>query len=432
MTISPPAKVKKPGCDSAEVLSYNLDTLYLAIDIEWLTPHFFKKLEEWKTYATNTRESYPTKLIPYPSGQAWKCLVRRHGSAGYEWLLESSEYFLKIGNWSSPISKPSVIVEIRSETLWRLGPDNAIKRVLKILRGQGAKFTSIKPSRVDLCLDILLDESIWVSTLIDFAVTRARYIACHYDNRKLQGLSIGKGIISARLYDKPLEIKQQSKKTWMYDVWGINEVPEGKKIIRVEFQLRREIITQLGLVKIGHLLRCIDNAWAYCTKEWLKFRNRPGEHHTMRKTLPWWEVVQGGYNGVSDPHPLIRYKAYSGKIEQLQRQAYGQLAASEALVREYFEIEDAMLPNLQIAADMFVRRAEVEGMDGFNFVEKVLSKQAKFNKTDLKMLEVVEKRKRHSFPSNLSDDQLKRALTKLQQLNLPSVEANDGPVPYNR
>jgi len=36
----------------------------------------------------------------------------------------------------------------------------------------------------------------------------------------------------------------------MFDIWGLKEVPEGKKIIRIEFQMRREVLKQLGLRRL--------------------------------------------------------------------------------------------------------------------------------------------------------------------------------------
>ena len=92
----------------------------------------------------------------------------------------------------------------------------------------------------------------------------------------MKGISIGKGNISARLYDKPLEIKQQSKKYWMYDVWGINknDLDDNHKIIRVEFQLRRELIKDLGANYFEDLLKGYGKIWAYCTQKWLKFQDR--------------------------------------------------------------------------------------------------------------------------------------------------------------
>jgi hypothetical protein len=50
--------------------------------------------------------------------------------------------------------------------------------------------------------------------------------------------------------------------------------------------------------------------------------------------LPWWEVVQNGYAGAQNAHPLIRFKAIQSKQKQLIQQAYGLLTSLTALQQE--------------------------------------------------------------------------------------------------
>ena len=83
----------------------------------------------------------------------------------------------------------------------------------------GAESLLLKPSRVDVCIDMAFPKDGWKMDLIEHRVTRAHYAAPHFDNSTMTGISIGKGNIAARLYDKILEISQKSKKTWMFDVW---------------------------------------------------------------------------------------------------------------------------------------------------------------------------------------------------------------------
>ena len=120
----------------------------------------------------------------------------------------------------------------------------------------------------------------------------------------------------------------------MYDVWKIKEVPEGKKIIRIEFQLRREVLKEASLKKPVDLFQKIDKAWAYCTKKWLKFQDRPGLHHTQRSTFKWYEEIQDGFNGVQGAEPLVREKAVSTDKKRLVQLANGSIEACHALIRK--------------------------------------------------------------------------------------------------
>ena len=79
----------------------------------------------------------------------------------------------------------------------------------------------------------------------------------------------------------------------MFDIWGIEQIPPGMKIIRIEFQLRREAIKSLLIDQVIDLFE-FEQVRVYLT-DWLKFQDRPGEHHTQRTTLEWWKKVQNGY-----------------------------------------------------------------------------------------------------------------------------------------
>ena len=158
-------------------------------------------------------------------------------------------------------------------------------------------------------MDMLIPDCEWDGELFRDKVSRARKVAYYTKSNILTGVHIGKDDLSCRLYDKVEEIETQSHKTWMYDVWGISEVPETKRVIRVEFQLRREPLKNLGIDTIEDCLKILDSIWGYCTQKWLKFQTNPGKHHTQRKTLGWWQTVQNNFIGVSDPVPAIRAKA---------------------------------------------------------------------------------------------------------------------------
>ena len=185
-----------------------------------------------------------------------------------------------------------MIAEIRSETLWHMGAERAVDRILTLLRHESGHqldhptIKAVKVSRVDFCLDLLLPAGFWSLALLDNLVCRAKDVRPYLKSGTLTGIGIGSGPLSARLYDKPLEIRTKSKKDWMFDIWKLPEVPEGFQVIRVEFEIHREVIKQLGIEGPEELFLLQRNAWSYCTQSWLKFQDRPGTHHTQRETLP--------------------------------------------------------------------------------------------------------------------------------------------------
>jgi hypothetical protein len=327
MTISHPSNVKN-------ILASGVDSLVISIDVDWIDESLFNLLDEVKEKAKKIGDDYPAYIKHFNPEEIWPFTIKPHGIKGFSWILIGSDFSYRIANSTAPGSRPNVMIEIRSEALWRLGPQEVMKIALSLIEVNGGHIIKAKLSRVDLCVDFLMPENLWSQSLMEYAVTRATDFAPYYRHMRLTGIRIGKGVISARLYDKPLEIKQQSGKRWMFEIWGIEDVPEGSKIIRIEFQLRREVLKNLGLREIADLSPKIDGAWAYCTKKWLKFQNRPGLHHTQRSTFKWYEEIQDGFQGVQGAEPLVREKAVNMDKKRLMQQANGLIKSIHAIDQE--------------------------------------------------------------------------------------------------
>lgn len=284
-TIRPPAKISRAKKKTLKILCSGVDTLYLSLDIFWEDLFFFQRLQDIKAKAVAKDKDFCFQINQEKLLFKYLFNVRPYGAQGYEWLLYNRDYSLRIGNWVTPKKRPSIRIQFHSGTLWLNGLKKSIVFILRLVKELGGKIHSIKISRLDLCIDTLFPEETWDKKLIDKSVTRSRHAGMYFNNKKLTGITFGKGHIHARFYDKPLEIEQKSKKYWFFDqIWKIDEVPEGYKLIRIEFQLQREIIKDLGLNKLGYLYRLLNNVWAYCTIDWLKFQNNPGKQSHQRKT----------------------------------------------------------------------------------------------------------------------------------------------------
>jgi hypothetical protein len=316
------------------ILASGIDSLVISMNIEWNDDSFFAVLDEYKNKAAELSVDYPGNIKHFNHEEIYTFNIKPHGAKGFSWILTGADFTYKIANTKQPNSRPNAMIEFRSEALWRLGPVDVLQIAESIIGANGGHVIETKLSRVDLCLDFIMPEDRWSQSLMDYAVTKATNYFPYYSNKKLTGIRIGKDIISARIYDKPLEIKQQSKKEWMYDIWGIKEVPEGKKIIRIEFQMRREVLKQLGINTAEDLLQKAVQVWAYCTQKWLKFQDRPGLHHTQRTTLKWYEEIQNGFQGAQGAEPIVREKAVCANKRRLMQQANGLIIALHAISQE--------------------------------------------------------------------------------------------------
>ena len=378
MSNRPPSNVKSG--ESVRVLASGIDTLNLAVDLMWRDSQFLDGLWLVKEKAGEYEESLPYPFCDKDGVLLGVLNVQSYGVRGYEWVLSGADFSMRLGDWLVPTTRPSAMVEIGSEALWRLGARGAVDRVRQMIASTGAEIAEVKTSRADLCVDILAGGELWGEDLLRYAVCRARLESIYRNSGRLGTIALGRGKIMARLYDKAAEMAK-SGKGWMVDVWGIQSVPPGKRAVRVEFQLRREALKSLGINGIEDLFRNSGRVWAYCTENWLKFQDQPDAHHTQRECLPWWKTVQRGFNGGQGATPAVRAKAVEWDRKQLMAQAVGvigTLAALEATERH------GVAPTGEEILESFedvVRETKEIGCGSQDLPEVVRSKVAQFQRT---------------------------------------------------
>lgn len=375
MTIRHPSNVKN-------ILASGVDSLVISMNIDWKDESFFTVLDELKEKAKQYSLDYPGNIKHFNPEEVYPFTIKPHGTKGFSWILSGADFTYKITKSVAPNSRPNGMIEFRSEALWRLGAADVLRIAFGIIKANGGHIIEAKLSRVDLCLDFIMPENRWSQDLTEYAVTRATDIGTYKKNNKLTGIRIGKGVISARLYDKPLEIQQQSKKVWMFDIWGIQEVPPEKKIIRIEFQMRREALKELGLKTAEDLFQKIDHAWAYCTKQWLKFQDRPGLHHTQRTTFKWYEEIQDGFQGIQGATPLVREKAFSMDKKRLMQQANGLITSIHAIDQEVKRVDRDKPVNMEDCINSYINEVRKHPSYYSEVQEKVTRKRSKFHREE--------------------------------------------------
>lgn len=318
-----------------QILTSGIDSLVLSFKIEWNNEEIFLYLSGQKEKAKSMDADLACIIKPSNGIPEWQFLMKPNGARGYEWLLTGHDYALKIGKWKEMITRPNIMAEIRSETLWALGVDASISYLQALIEGIGGQIRECKISRLDLCIDITFPDDLWKKELEDYIVTYADNKNIYKKGHSMTGISIGAGAIQARLYDKLLEIKQISKKEWLTAIWNMKEAPDGMKIIRVEFQMRREFLKEMKVNTPEDLLIKVPGLWGYCTQTWLKFQDNPECHHTMRKTFPWWNKVQDGFTGCQNSNPLVRDRAVTVDKQQRIDQVFGNVLSVKAIEMEH-------------------------------------------------------------------------------------------------
>ena len=365
----------------SKVLNSGIDSLNFSLDVVWKNSDLFNYLTELKKEAKEKETELPGILKGNTKDEDWLFLLKQFGAGGYEWILLGKEFTLKIGKWEKPHSKPGVLASIRSETLWSKGVKESCNWILKLIEMNGAEILTRKVSRADLCLDIMLDEKEIGIHLTNHITKKAKKWGFIMGaSNEVETIEVGtrKAALMARIYDKPQEIKERGKKEWMYEIWKIKECPSGKKIFRIEFQLNREAVKEMGVGVLDEFIMRCDEVWAYCTQKWLRFDKKKNVQHRDIKVMKWWKEVQNGFYGVQSPFPAIRKKAIKEDAEQLRSQIIGTATSLTALVLEDYEFDYDESVNFETCIGAVLEAYKRKGNSEDDFKKLLLKKRAKY------------------------------------------------------
>jgi hypothetical protein len=125
----------------------------------------------------------------------------------------------------------------------------------------------------------------------------------------------------ARIYNKTEEIKTTGK-DWFKTAWFENGWDGKKDVWRIEFQLRREALKELGIDKVEDIKGNEERLWNYLTNNWLKMND------------PKWEKIKQASEVIVNP--FIRTKVKQGDIKRLTNQTNGLLIS----IGSYADITD--------------------------------------------------------------------------------------------
>lgn len=164
-------------------------------------------------------------------------LLRPYGSRnGYPFVIENADYVIEFGEFNDP----SFRVKFRSEALWRVGAQAMHESFSTWAQVIG--LLVIKPeslSRVDFTFDYeLVEPDFNEDSVVSLSTKDNKY----RNSGKLNGLVFGKGDVVLRIYDKILEIQQESHKEWFFPLWGQKE-----NVWRIEWQTRQVPLRRFGI-----------------------------------------------------------------------------------------------------------------------------------------------------------------------------------------
>lgn len=207
--------------------------------------------------------------------------VKDKGAQLFPYILEDNCFRLQLSRGGKV---PMAYVKVSSEYLTHVGPEHAEKDLRAVLEALGDIHEAANVSRIDLHADFVSNVNMesWGRRAW---VTRASSVNAYAVGDQFSGWAIGLGgPIAARLYDKILEV-QKSEKGYLFELWKRGGWQFNEPILRLEFEIKREILAQLGPLKLRDVLPNLNGLWSYATTEWLKL-TIPSETDQTRSRWP--------------------------------------------------------------------------------------------------------------------------------------------------
>lgn len=283
-----PPCITAPATCNPRILRHGIDSLYVSYPGR-LHEHREKQLRALKECAQSKDEMFAAGA-QLPLGDHL-FQVRSRGRRRFPYVLQDHWFDIALSG-SSAVRLPMAHVQIGSEFITAVGIPEAM-RILDAVIGQlGLIDGDPKVSRSDHFADFAADLDL--SAIPREAwVTRARNRAAYGDLERDSGLAFGLGgSLSVRIYDKTHEISI-SKKEYLRPLWTQAGWLPHERVWRLEFQIKREVLTDLMCSTVQELLDQQPSLWRYLTGDWLRLTTPDPEDSTRSRwpNHPLWDVL---------------------------------------------------------------------------------------------------------------------------------------------
>jgi hypothetical protein len=157
-------------------------------------------------------------------------------------------------------------------------------------------------------------------------------VTAYLRGREWSGFTFGRGPLMARVYSKTLEAKSKPLSAILLRAYEEHHGPITGHVVRVEFQLMPEALSEMVVPGDGSDVRdwdtflwAVPSIWAYLTRHWLVLRAREHGYSRMRDAPvdPLWVLVQEAFCEGGGT-PVVREKRLGAvDVVALARQALG-------------------------------------------------------------------------------------------------------------
>jgi len=274
---------------TTKILRNGIDSLYLSYQGE-LSQEGSIKLTELKKLAQSSDPRNVALAQYHKGGHIFD--VSDKGRNPFAYVLKDNWYQISLSK-QGITRTPLAYVQVSSELLTLEGVDIAVSNLSSIVKSLSVPTGSPNVSRVDLCVDFITDYPLELITDSDW-VTKAKEMHRHIVQRQFSGWSIGtRKKMSARLYDKTLEMKKNPR-PYLEHLWKKSGWDGVQPVWRLEFELRRDLLREFGVISIENLNEHLAGLWKYSSHDWLRLAIPNPKDKTQSRwlTTDLWQTLQ--------------------------------------------------------------------------------------------------------------------------------------------
>ncbi|MDI6728903.1 MAG: hypothetical protein QMD44_08280 [Thermodesulfovibrionales bacterium] len=323
-----PSQFNKGGSIYKPLIN-GIDTLVMGFYVS----EFNLSEDDWKMLSENKERAkstiFKTAGIPVKF-KSKEFTLRPAGKPPYTYVLVMEDITVKIALRPSNGKFPEILVEFRSQFLWRGYIDAylLITEWIKTWAFISAEIVSV----VHLTLDIQGQPDIVFENIVTKSrKKRERYEVFSY-GKEITGYEFGSSPLKLIIYNKAKEIKT-SHKFWFYDLWLKKRWDGGAPVFRVEYHLGRKMLKDFQIESFKDLRDTIPDMWRYLTQEWftLRVKNNNDSNKTRWPLDPFWITVQKALSRFGNIVGVERERIKEVKAEVLIPQAIGLISSVGAL-----------------------------------------------------------------------------------------------------
>ena len=307
------AKLLISGFDTVECAYYLIPSVEGELD--------FIELASQKEALVKARVNKP-KPIKLGSEEF---LLASHGtSSGYPFLIENDAFIIQFGEFN----RPNFFVKFRSIALWHNDLMSLHQRFLNWAASVG--MTQAQPerlSRVDYAFDYHLP-------VVDFDedsfVSRSTKDSQYRKDGKVQTFKFGTENVVLRVYNKVDEINEKSQKSWLFNLWGIDQ-----DVWRIEWQVRKDQLRKLGISSMQSLDERQADLIRLLSTNHTTLRAKSDDTNRSRWELHplWLDLLNqiDGMNGLGVKRDHKQLDLYDERLTRIALSVYGYLKRVAAI-----------------------------------------------------------------------------------------------------